>query len=180
MTGSTPREVFDWYASLDKRSADHRPLIESKIADEKDQDVRRELFVILGIESVRLNDASSHIDAFRRSVAEFPDDPLLWCSLSSAYAYLSSDSAQALVVMEKAVEVARRTGMFRRQVLHAKARLYRDMKDYPGLERCLHEIMAEPRSRSADVTKENDFLRNLEPGLVSTQTLDAYAEFMKR
>ena len=101
-------------------------------------------------------------------------------SLAGAYAYFSYDLPRALVVMNEAVEVARKTKQFRRQVLYSKAWLLRDMKDYQGLERCLLEIIVEPRSETADIAKENDFLNNLPPGAISDEVLKAYAEFMAR
>ncbi len=54
------------------------------------------------------------------------------------------------------------------------------MKDYQGLERCLLEIIVEPRSETADIAKEDDFLNNLPPGAISDEVLKTYAEFMAR
>ncbi|MEJ1939104.1 hypothetical protein WDZ92_53575, partial [Nostoc sp. NIES-2111] len=132
----------------------------------------------LRIESIRLNDVSGNIAVCRRAVDEFASDPLLRCALSGAYSYLSYDLDRALMEMEAAVDVARRTNQFRRQVLYSKARLLRDMKDYSGLERCLLEIMSEPKSATADIAKEDDFVRNLPDGAISAGVLRTYLQFM--
>lgn len=180
MTDEDSQHLCDWYIALEKGLNDHRRLIEDKLESAVDPSLRQELFTLLGLECARLEDVIGQIDAFERAVQEFPLDPLLRTSLAGAYSYFSYDLPRALVVMNEAVEVARKTKQFRRQVLYSKAWLLRDMKDYAELERCLREIILEPRSETTDIAKEDDFLRNLPPGAISDEVLKSYAEFMLR
>ena len=173
-------KLWEWYLSLRKGSNDYRSLIESKLLEETRPDLRAQLFNLLGMEYARLDDITGHIDVFERAVREFPSEPFMWTSLARSYSYRDHDLPRALQIIDKAVEVARKTGQFRRQVLHSKARLLRDAKDFQGLERCILEIIHEPRSVTADVTKEDDFLRNLPPGVISEDVLKSYSEFMAR
>ena len=179
-TDEDSQHLWDWYIALKKGANDYRPLIASKIDSEIEPGLRRELFMLLGLECARLEDITGQIEVFEKAVKEFPMDPFMRTSLSGAYAYFSYDLPRALLVMNEAVEVARKTKQFRRQVLYSKAWLLRDMKDYQGLERCLLEIIVEPRSETADIAKEDDFLNNLPPGAISEEVLKAYAEFMAR
>lgn len=174
------QDLWDWYLSLEKGDNDYRPLLESKIQSETVPSLRRELFVLLGLECARLEVVTGQIEAFERAVSEFPTDPLLRTSLAGAYSYFSYDLPRALAVMDEAVDVARRTNQFRRQVLYSKAWLLRDANDYEGLERCLLDIMVEPSSETVDIAKEDDFLSDLPPGVISNEVLKAYAEFMLR
>lgn len=173
-------KLWEWYLSFRKGSNDYRAVLESRLLEETRPDLRAQLFSLLGMECARLEDVTGHIDVFERAVSEFPAEPFMWTSLAGAYSYLGHDLTRALQIANKAVEVARSTGKFRRQVLHSKARLLRDAKDYRGLERCVVEIMHEPKSLTADVAKEDDFLRNLPPGTLSDDVLKRYAEFMVR
>ena len=179
-TDEDSQHLRDWYISIKKGANDYRPLIASKIDSEIEPGLRRELFMLLGLECARLEDITGQIEVYERAVKEFPMDPFMRTSLSRSYSYFSYDLPRALVVMNEAAEIARMTKQFRRQVLHSKARLLRDMKDYQGLERCLLEIIVEPRSETADIAKEDDFLNNLPPGAISDEVLKAYAEFMAR
>lgn len=172
--------LYDWYFGLEKGKKDNRPLIERRMSAEKNPALRWELYMLLRIESIRLEDVLGNVEVCLKAVEEFPLDPLVRTALSGAYSYFSFDMERALEEMNAAVDVARRTNQFRRQVLHSKARLLRDMKDYGGLECCLQEIMSEPRSATADIAKEDDFLKELPDGAISDGVLRAYAEFMAR
>lgn len=175
-----PQRFWDWYMALEKGKNDHRRTIENRLESEVEPSQRKELLTLLGLECARLEDIAGQIDAFERAVQEFPLDPLIRSSLAGAYSYFSYDLPRALVKMNEAVQVARETKQFRRQVLYAKALLLRDMKDYAELERCLLEIIIEPQSETADIAKEDDFLRDLPEGAISDDVLQSYAEFMRR
>lgn len=166
--------------ALEKGNNDYRRVIESRLESEVEPSKRKEFFTLLGLECARLEDIAGQIKTFERAVQEFPLDPLMRTSLAGAYSYFSYDLPRALKVINEAVAVARKTKQFRRQVLYSKAWLLRDMKDYAGLERCLLEIIVEPRSETADIAKEDDFLRNLPEGAISDDALQSYAEFMRR
>jgi hypothetical protein len=171
-------QTYTWYFALDKGESDNRAIIESKLANTTEPSLRRELLTILGLENIRLEDVEGNIRAAMRAVQEFPDDPLLLNSLSGAYSYFSYNLPRAMEVIDDAVRVARKTGQARRQILHSKARLLRDMKDYEALENCLLEIISEPSSNTADIAKEDDFVKGLPPGVISEDVLKSYADFI--
>lgn len=144
-------ELWRWCWSLRKGDANYLALLEGRLQSESRPDVRRELFMLLGLECARLEDVRGQIEVFRRAVKEHPYDPLVRLSLSNAYSYFSYDLPKALDVMSEALALARQTNQFRRHVLHSKARLLRNTGAFEDLEQCLLEIMSEPASQSADV-----------------------------
>ena len=63
-TDEDSQHLRDWYIALKKGANDYRPLIASKIDSEIEPGLRRELFMLLGLECARLEDITGQIEVF--------------------------------------------------------------------------------------------------------------------
>lgn len=176
------RDVVDlwaWYTSVKKDEVGLLQVLEGRLQGETRPELRMELYSLIGVEYARLDDVVGHITAHERAVNEFPFDPLVRVSLATACSYFSYDVPRSIRVMDEAIMLARNANRFRRQILHSKARLLRDIGDFGALEKCLLEIISEPSSEGADVAKEDDFVSDLPAGTVSDVTIEKYKKYMR-
>jgi hypothetical protein len=87
------------------------------------------------------------------------------------------DLRVAMRVIDRAIEVAMRAGVFRRNALGVKARIALELQDYAAVEDVLRQIMALAFTRgNADIGTERDFFDRLPPGTIDPEVHRAYEE----
>jgi len=155
------------------------PDLQARLVVESDPELRMTLYSYILVEHTRNSKPEEALSIAKRQVDEFPAQPLSWITLSEVYSHQLGNFKLALDAINSAIKAARLTGTFRRQSLQTKARILRDIEDFLELEKCLKEIIHEPTSIGIDVAKEDDFLTDLPPGVISPEVELSYRTYMR-
>ena len=144
-------EVEDWYRKL--RRTHGRAFgksikaIEDRIRANPETDEVDDLYRYLSGEYSAIGDHVAAEAVERRLADKHPDDPLPLNSLAFNKCSLQHQPEEAMQLINRALEVAHRTGELRRYTLGHKARIALDLKRYDIVEGVLKEIM-QLKSRS--------------------------------
>src|SRR4030081_1530033 len=104
-----------------------------------------------------------------------PDRPMPLIFLAGQKLYYEEQPEAAMPVIDRAVEVALRSGTFRRHALGVKARIALELDRHDVVEDVLRQIMALAFTRgNADINAERDFLDRLPPGSIDADVARAY------
>jgi hypothetical protein len=107
-----------------------------------------------------------------------PDSPRPLISLAMQKLYQEGRPEDAMHFADRAVEVAMRAGMYRRDALGMKARIALELSDHATVEGVLREIMQLVFTRgNADRGAERDFFDQLPPGSIDPDVARAYHEY---
>lgn len=108
----------------------------------------------------------------------YPNDVRLLISKATLYLYFIKDFERALSSIEVALELARRTGFFRREALGDKARILLKLGRGEELSDVLEEIMSLKMSKDIpDIARERDFVDRAPPGFIREDVLARYNQF---
>ncbi len=109
-----------------------------------------------------------------------PENPQPLIFLASQKLYHEEQPEAAMPVIDRAVEVALRSGMFRRDALGVKARIALALDRPDVVEDVLRRIMALTFTRgNPDVATERDFSDRLPPGSIDADVARAYDEYCR-
>ena len=83
-------------------------------------------------------------------------------------------------IIDKAIEVAMRAGVYRRHALAYKARIASRLQDYRALEAALRDIMSlRFTPGNFDIGRERDFFDDLPPGSIDPEVARQYDEYCR-
>ena len=109
-----------------------------------------------------------------------PAKPMPLIFLAGQKLYYEEQPEAAMPVIDRAVEVALRSGTFRRHALGVKARIALELDRHDVVEDVLSRIMALAFTRgNADINAERDFLDRLPPGSIDADVARAYDEYCR-
>ena len=174
------REISDWHMSLVRRRLtlhEQVAVFKERLSDETDPDRRFELRLwlagLLGytdeIEKAKVLYLALH--------AERPDRPQILISLAEMLLWPAEQPEMALSVIDQAIEVAFRTGDFRRNALGVKAKIALALRRYDMVEEVMRRILPLKTARGHfDCGIERDFLDRLPPGAIDESVRSQYAQ----
>jgi hypothetical protein len=115
---------------------------------------------------------------YRMLSSQQPDDPLPLIWLSGAKLYYQDRPEEAMPIIDKAIDLAMKSGNFRRHALGTKARIALKLKSYGLVEDVLKELMDLRFVRgNIDCGIERDFFDRLPPGAIDTKVASDYDKF---
>lgn len=115
------------------------------------------------------------------AIEEYPDDVEFSISKASLYLYDFDDPEEALRCIDIALELATRTGPFRRHALGYKARILLELGRGQELSNVLEEIMSlRIKKGIPDIGRERDFVDRAPPGFIREDVLARYNQFRPR
>jgi hypothetical protein len=177
------REISDWHWSLIRRRLSPEQnvvAVEERLCGENDPDKRYELRSYLAgflAWAGRMGDAEALYLALHE---ERPDPPRNLISLAENFLYAAEQPRKALPVIDRAIEVAFRTGNFRRNALGVKARIGLALKRYDLVEEVMRRILPLKTARDHfDCGIERDFLDRLPPGAIDETVRSQYAQLRR-
>jgi hypothetical protein len=154
--------------------------IRERIKTETDEEIRRSLkFTLSGEYSFqeRFSEAEAVLLELNE---ETPDEPLPLITLAGQRLYYERKPETAMPIIDMAIEVAYRTGIFRRLALGTKARAALELKAYATVEAILNQLMELKFGRGhVDCGIERDFFDRLPSGVISEVVARRYDEFSK-
>jgi hypothetical protein len=110
-----------------------------------------------------------------------PEDPQPLIFLASQKLYWEEHPEAAMPIIDRAVEVALRVGMWRRHALGQKARVALALDRPDIVEEVLRQLLALTFTRgNADCDVERDFLDRLSPGSIDADVAKAYDDYCRK
>ena len=177
-------EIAEWHSSLMRRRLpldEEAAAIEERLRDETDPDKRYELrFWPAGAlpNAGRMAEAEVLYLALH---AERPDKPRNLISLAEKFLYAAEQPEMALPVIDQAIDVAFRSGDFRRNALGVKGRIAFALKRYDLVEEVMRRIIPLRTARGhCDCGMERDILDRLPPSTIDEEVRREYAELCRR
>jgi Protein of unknown function len=174
--------LIRWYEEWrrDSHDVDIVPALEERIRTETDAARLRHLRFLLASEHQQRGDYAAAEAVHLADIAANPDEPMPLIFLAGQKLYQEEKPEAALPIIDRAIEVAMRTGMFRRHALATKARIALALNDHAAVEDVLLRIMALTFTRgNADIGVERDFFDRLPPGSIDPQVATAYEEYCR-
>ena len=175
-------QLVRWYREWrrDARGIDIVPALEGRIRTEPDAARLQQLRFMLASEYQERGDYAAAEAVQLADIAANPDEPMPLISLAGQKLSYEEKPATALPIIDRAVEVAMRTGIFRRHALATKARIALALNDHATVEDVLRRIMALTFTRgNIDIGTERDFFDRLPPGSIDPQVAQAYEEYCR-
>jgi tetratricopeptide (TPR) repeat protein len=175
-------EVDYWYRKLtrtNRRAFDKNiRAIEDRIRANPDAPEVDELYRCLSDQYSAHGDFAA-AEAINLELAErHPDDPLPLNSVATNKLSFLNQPEEAMDVINRALEVAHRTGELRRYTLGNKARIALDLKRYDIVEGVLKEIMQLKIDPDVpDIGRERDFFDRLPPDSIDPEIARQYNEY---
>ena len=172
--------LIRWYKELcrEARDVDIIPALEERIRRETDAARLHHLRFQLASEHQVRGDYAAADAVHLADIDANPDEPMPLISLAGQKLYQEEKPEVALPIIDRAIEVAMRTGMFRRHALATKARIALALNDHAAVEDVLRRIMALTFTRgNADIAVERDFFDRLPSGSIDPQVARAYEEY---
>jgi hypothetical protein len=177
----TEIEIHRWYSDSLRNArydVDARPAIEDRMRSEADPRRLDILRFCLRSEHQRHGDFAAAEALLLADIAARPDEPMPLIFLAEQKLYYEEDPEAALPIIDRAIEVAMRAGMFRRHALATKARVALELKDYPAVEDVLRRIMALTFTPgNADIGVERDIFDRLPPDAIDPEVARAYDDY---
>jgi hypothetical protein len=172
-------EVDYWYMKLRRTHRRAHDIIikaiEDRIRDRPDAAEVDDLYRMLAGE-YSFNDDHAAAAAIKRQQADkHPDDPLPLISLANDKLYCEDQPENAMELINRALEVAYRTGVNRRYALGSKARIALTLRRYDIVEAVLRDIMQlKIDPELPDIGRERDFFDRLPPFSIDTEVARQY------
>jgi hypothetical protein len=176
------REIHRWCDELRQEhgEADVIPFLEQRIRRESHPMKLRALRSFLADEYSDRGDYASatavRLDAFN----DDPSEPMPLISLAGQKFYEENQPGEAMRIIADAVEVALRSGTYRRLALGHQARIAQRLHDYRVVEDVLKQLLALKFTRgNVDIGVERDFFDALPPGSIDPDVARRYDEFCR-
>jgi hypothetical protein len=176
------KPLIRWYEEWRRgpRDVDIIPALEERIRTETDAARLQHLRFLLASEHQDRGDYAAAEAVHLADIAANPDKPMPLIFLADQKLYREEKPEAALPIIDRAIAVAMRTGMFRRHALATKARIALALNDHAAVEDVLRRIMALTFTRgNADIGVERDFSDRLPPGSIDPQVATAYEEYCR-
>jgi len=118
-----------------------------------------------------------YLNAAEKTITEttirFPNSPLTWIRASGFYLTTINDSEKALLMANRAIEAAQKSGKFIVHAYNTKCRAARANKNYKLLSNTIEKILDLPSINiSIDSAYEHDFIENLPCGSIDNELAD--------
>jgi hypothetical protein len=171
-----------WYEDLRRAAPDVDiiPVLQERIPRESDPRKLHALRFCLVEQHGLRHDRAGAEAVYLADIAANPDETLTLISLAGLKLYGEGKPEAALPIIDRAVAVAMRTGIFRRHALATKARVALELKDYAGVEDVMRQIMGLTMTRGhIDVGAERDILDRLPPGSIAADVAQAYDAYCR-
>jgi len=179
--GFDPSEqIHRWYNEWRRNAPDVDiiPALEDRIRNETDAVKLHELRSLLASAHTERRAFTAAEAVYLADIAVNPDDPLPLISLAGMKLYGEQEPEAAMPIIDRAIEVAMRTGVFRRHVLATKARIALELRSYEVIEEVMRRIMELTFTRgNADIGVERDILDRLPPASIDADVARAYEEY---
>jgi hypothetical protein len=175
-------QIQRWYDAWrrEARDVDIVPALEERIRNAPDAASLHHLRFLLASEHKERGNYAAAEAVCLADITANPDEPMPLISLAGQKLYHEEKPEAALPVIDRAVEVAMRTGIFRRHALATKARIALALNDHAAVEQVLRRIMALTFTRgNIDIGVERDFFDRLPPGSIDPQVARAYEEYCR-
>jgi len=175
-------QIEDWHLEFSRTHNGPETIcaIEEKIRNESDPMVLRALNFALGWEYRGVGDYTAYEAVSLRMFDAEPDEPVPLISLAEHKLLVQKQPEAAMPIIDRAIEVAFRSGIFRRHALATKARIALDLAQYHVVEEILRQIMQLEFGRgNADIGVERDFYDRLPPGSIDADVARQYDAFCR-
>jgi tetratricopeptide (TPR) repeat protein len=175
-------EVDYWYQKLTRKNRmafdKNIKAIEDRIRARPDAPEVDELYRYLSDQYSHRGDYAA-AEAIDLQLADrHPDDPLPLNSAATNKCSLQDQPEEAMELIERALEVAHRTGELRRYTLGNKARIALELKRFDIVESVLKDIMQlKIDPEVPDIGRERDFFDRLPPGSIDPDVARQYDEY---
>jgi hypothetical protein len=158
--------------------ADILPLLESRIRSESHPAKLRALRHIIAEEFRDRGDYPSATAAYLAAFNDEPGEPMPLIILAEQKFNEEEKPGEAMRFIDQAVEVALRSGTYRRHALATKARIALHLRDYRTVEDVLRQIMdLKFTPGNVDIRRERDFLDALPSGSIDPEVARRYDEY---
>ena len=156
------------------------PILQARIRDERHPAKLHALRFELAMAHGLRQDHAAAEAVYLADIAANPDEPLPLISLAVLKQVQESRPDAALPIIDRAVAVAMRTGIFRRHALATKARIALELKEYATVEEILRQIMGLTMTRGhIDIGAERDILDRLPPASIAADVAQAYDAYCR-
>ena len=175
-------EIGHWHRELVMANRDGKitPMIEKRMEEEADPLLVEELRSLLAMAYKSEGNYAASEAIYLQEFEEEPDDPMPLISLAGQKLYYEEQPEQAMSIINRAIPVAFRTGVFRRHALAVKARIALELKRYDIVEGILRDIMQLMYTRkNSDIGRERDTLDRLTPGSIDPEVARQYDELCR-
>lgn len=170
-------EIDRWYEQLRRNAPDIDIIaaLEEQVRHESDARKLHALrFHLASEHKGRGNYAAAEVVYLADSAAN-PDEPLPLIWLAEQKLYFQEDPQGALATIERAIEVAMRSGLFRRQAWATKARIALALDNFAVVESAMRHIMGLTFTPgNQDIAVERDILDRLPPDGIDPAVARAY------
>lgn len=174
-------KVFEWF-----RTRPTGVFKSGKIIDELEKKIilETDLEGLMTLRELLANEYAGHgrhdeAEALYRMLSDQrPDNPMPLIALAEAKLFFQDRPDEAMPIIDKAVDLAIKSGNFRRHALGTKARIALRMKSYGMLEDVLKQLMDLRFVRgNIDCGIERDFFDRLPPGAIDAKVASDYDKF---
>ena len=177
------QQAHDWLRELRRTHVDIDiiPAIEQRIKNESDAAKLRILNFALASEHKAVGNYAAAEAIYLALFDEDQDEPMPLTLLAEQKLYREQQPEVAMPIIDRAIEVAFRSGIFRRHALGVKARIALELKAYHVVEDVLRQIMQVKFQRgNADIGVERDIFDRLPAGAISADVARQYDQFSSR
>jgi hypothetical protein len=175
------REIYRWYDDWwENEPDDVVPAIEGRIRHESHPLKLSALRLLLAEEHRDRGDYPAAQAVYLAGFAADPNQPPPLIAIARQKLEYEDQPEAAMGIIDRAIEVATREGIFRREALGVKARIALRLETYPVVEDVLRQIMHLTFTRgNIDEEAERDFLDRLPPGVIDADVARAYDEYCR-
>jgi tetratricopeptide (TPR) repeat protein len=177
-------EIHQWYIDRQHTKGIRADLvddIEDRIKSESSAAKLRALKTLLAMQYTsvgRYEDSNRLYDQLHK---EYPDNPMPLISLANNKLYYEDNYHEAMTIIDRAIDIAFRSGNFRRYALGVKARIALKIEAHALIEEILKQLMEMRFSpTNFDCGIERDFLDRLPPGAIDKEVARAYDRYSAR
>ena len=175
-------EVYLWVEDVERTNGGPELIeaIKERIRTEPDLAKRRELNFVLAREHRREQDYAAAEAIYIQLFEPEPGDPEPLIQLAEQKLYYEDEPAEAMRVIDRAIDAGFRSGRFRRNALSVKARIAMASKDYQAVQCILTQIMQLGFERgNIDTGIARDFFDRLPAGSIDPEVARQYDEFCR-
>jgi hypothetical protein len=173
-------QIDHWHHDLvlANRGRKITPMIEKRMEEESEFWRLKHLRQLLAMEHTSEGNFAAAEAIRRQEFDEDPDDPTPLIHLAEQKLYYEDQAEVAMSIIDRAIEAAYRSGLFRRQALGVKARIALQLERYDVVEGVLRDIMELKFTRkNCDIGRERDILDRLPPGSIDGEVARQYDEY---
>ena len=156
------------------------PMIEKRMEEESEFWRLRHLRQLLAMGYTSEGNFAAAEALRRQAFDEDTDDPSALIHLAEQKLYYEDQAEMAMTIIDSALEVAYRSGLFRRQALGVKARIALQLERHDVVEGVLRDILQLKFTRkNCDIGRERDILDRLPPGSIDGEVARRYDEYCR-